>query len=79
MDGYRELMISVLATQIKDYISIVPALSKAAEGYIFDDSRKAQKYVFSFVNICKHIELDPGKFRKKIKLLRIEKKIIPNL
>lgn len=74
MDGYRELMVSVLATQIKDYVSIVPALSKAAESYIFDNSRRAKNYVFSFISICKYIELEPEKFRKKIKLLRIEKK-----
>ena len=71
MDGYRELMVSVLATQIKDYTSIVPALSKAAKSYIFDDSEEARNYVFSFVSICKYIDLDPGKFREKIKLLRI--------
>lgn len=72
--GYRDLMVSVLATQLKDYMSIVPALSKAAENYIFDDTKEAQGYVFSFVSICKYIELDPEKFRQKIKLLKKEKK-----
>lgn len=43
-----------------------------AEAYIFEDNRESEFYVFGFTFICKHIGLDPGKLRKKIKETKME-------
>lgn len=97
----NKFMISVLATQIQDYLyargitddiegdhlKSIAILSKKktprekaktqtlsrglkAISYIFDDSWQSENYVFGFKFICKHIGLDPEKFRTAIRALR---------
>lgn len=72
MDGYNRLMISVLATQLKDYLSFCKRKKEQAEVYLFDDSKESDDYVLGFKFICKHIGIDPLRFRKKIKSIRKE-------
>ena len=69
MDGYKELMIAVLTTQIKDYLNPLKTSGtyKKAKVYIFDDTSESEEYVFGFKFVCKYIGLDPAKFREKIK------------
>jgi len=74
--GYRNLMVGVLTTMIKDYIvgikkkgRLTPALmahAKNAEDYIFIDSKESDNYVFGFNFICRFIELDPERLRKQL-------------
>jgi len=97
----NKFMISVLATQIQDYLyakgitddiegehlkSIggkckeksarelrkTKVLSRGLKAmvYIFDDTWSSDNYVFGFKFICRHIGLDPGRFRKAIRRLR---------
>ena len=40
-----------------------------AEAYIFDECRDLERDVFSFAQICKLIELDPQKFRDRLRSL----------
>jgi len=68
-NGYKNLMIAVLTTQIKDYLESlkVSIRYKKAEIYIFNDLDESEEYVFGFKFICRYIGLDPLRFRKKIK------------
>lgn len=75
-EGYRNLMLAVLATQIGDYLNGI--LSKIGKKYkeetLSTHARKARVwiednesvYIFSFVSICKHVGMDPIKMRKRI-------------
>ena len=69
MDGYKNLMIAVLTTQIKDYLNAPRATSryKKAEIYIFSDMNESEEYVFGFKFICSYIGLDPTRLREKVK------------
>jgi len=68
-NGYKNLMIAVLTTQIKDYLESlkVSIRYKKAKIYIFNDLDESEEYVFGFKFICRYIGLDPLRFRKKIK------------
>lgn len=69
MDGYKNLMIAVLTTQIKDYLNGIKSSirHKQAKAYIFSDVSESEEYVFGFKFICTLIGLDPSRLRKKIK------------
>jgi len=43
------------------------ARGNVAESYIFDNSKSSEEYVFGFKFICRYIEIDPERFRKRIK------------
>lgn len=45
---------------------------RSAEIYIFENNEESDNYVFGFNFICRHLELDPEKFRKKIRELRLQ-------
>ena len=45
---------------------------RSAEIYIFENNEESDNYVFGFNFICRYLELDPEKFRKKIRELRLE-------
>ncbi len=73
--GYRSLMLSVLTTQVKDYIKSVRKGGKPAEvprAYIFENNKESTEYVFGFNFICTYIGLDPIRLRRKIKEMRTE-------
>ena len=45
---------------------------RSAEIYIFENNEESDNHVFGFNFICRYLELDPEKFRKKIRELRLQ-------
>ena len=45
---------------------------RSAEVYIFENNEESDNYVFGFNFICRHLEMDPERFRKKIRELRLQ-------
>lgn len=45
---------------------------RSAEIYIFENNEESDNYVFGFNFISRYLELDPERFRKKIRELRLE-------
>ena len=43
---------------------------RTAEIYIFENNEESDNYVFGFNFICRHLGLEPERFRKKIRELR---------
>jgi len=70
----RDLMIAVLVIQIQDYINKIPPSNAPAENYIFRNDKESDNYIFGFNSICRYIEIDPGRFRKKLKELKERRK-----
>ncbi len=80
-----ELMKSVLACQLKDYLDgiritgdsnkalEVRGRARTAKAWIEDRGKYSTSYVFGFEFICKIIDLDPGRLRKKLLLIKTEK------
>ena len=73
-DPDRNLMIAVLVAQIQDYINKKSPADALAEIYIFRNDKESDEYVFGFNSTCKHIEIDPDKFRKRLKELKERRK-----
>jgi len=51
---------------------IIVSQGRSAEIYIFENNEESDNYVFGFNFICRHLELDPERFRKKIRELRLQ-------
>jgi hypothetical protein len=78
-DGYRELMVAILATEIKDYFKREEKIADAgnkrmagyekrkAEDYIFSDAKDDDANIFSFKNVCLYLGVDQENFRETIK------------
>lgn len=63
----EDLMVAVLANQLKDYLF---RGSETAKCYIWADNKQSDNYVFGFNFICRFIEIDPERFKAKIKAMR---------
>jgi len=50
----------------------IASKGRSAEIYIFENNEESDNYVFGFNFICRYLELDPERFRKKIRELRLE-------
>ena len=50
---------------------IIVSQGRSAEIYIFENNKESDNYVFGFNFICRHLGLDPERFRKKIRELRL--------
>lgn len=81
-----ELMKAVMAGAIKDYINGIglsdtkknrPVTGRAnsALTWITCEDKSSHHYVFGFVYICKTIQIDPIRLRKRILLLRTRRDI----
>lgn len=72
------IMTAVMGVMIKDYLIGISrgghkkqvAAGRIAEEWIFNDNYCPRGYVFSFNSICKVIDLEPQKFRAKLRKIK---------